>query len=72
MRILDLRLVIDRDSRTRVSIDGRELVRAGSTADALRFIAARLDRHAPSEQLSTLASAIGVAVLDESVERGAA
>lgn len=69
IRILDLRLVLDRDGRLRLSADGRELVHAGSTVEALRFVADRLERHAPAEQLSALVSAIGVAVLP-GAERG--
>ncbi len=70
VRIADLRLVLDRGGVLRLSVDGRELVRAGSTVEALRFLADRLATRAPSEQLSALASAIGVATLEGAVERG--
>lgn len=69
VRLADLRLVIDRSGLLRLSVDGRELVRAGSTVEALRFLADRLAERAPAEQLSALASAIGVATLPGAVER---
>lgn len=57
-RILDLRLILTRDDRARVSVDGRRLTTAPSTSSALRFIADRLDAIAPADQLSALASAL--------------
>lgn len=58
MRIADLRIVLDRDDQTRVSIDGAELLRASSAAEALRFIADHLDRVPAHEQLDALTNAI--------------
>lgn len=69
VRILDLRLVVDRDGLLRLAVDGRELVRAGSAVEALRFLADRLAARAPAEQLGALASAIGVATLPGAVDR---
>lgn len=62
-RIVDLRLVLDRDGRLRLSADGRELVRASSASEALAFVAGRLAPRAPADQLSALGSAVGVASL---------
>ena len=63
-RIVDLRLVLDRDGRLRLTVDGRELERASSASEALRFVADRLAARPPSEQLSALATAIGPSALE--------
>lgn len=54
LRILDLRLVLDRNDRVRVSVDGRELVRHDSAADALRALADRIGGRPRLEQLDAL------------------
>ncbi|MCZ7683889.1 MAG: hypothetical protein M5U28_36040 [Sandaracinaceae bacterium] len=58
-RIVDLRLVLDRDDRVRVYLDGARVpIEPATVADALRALADLIDGEPAEVQLGALASAI--------------
>lgn len=53
-RIVDVRLVLDREDRTRVYVDGRALLAFSSAAEALTTLGACIEHAPPGEQLQAL------------------
>ncbi len=53
-RIVDVRLVLDREDRTRVYVDGRAVLAFSSAAEALYALAANVAQEATAEQLGAL------------------